>query len=54
MNNEIIKCPHCKKVFFNIGNKDCPHCKKDTTQMIGENDLPDIFKDIFGDFRNRR
>ena len=43
MNNEVIKCPHCKKVFFLMENQTkCPFCDEDL------NDFMKNFKDLFG------
>jgi len=39
-----IKCPHCKKVFFELDNKICPFCKKNI------NITSDILDDLFGQF----
>jgi len=38
---KIIKCPHCKAIFFDIGNTICPHCGKDTREEL------DFLKDMF-------
>jgi len=40
--NNVIKCPHCNKIFFDIQNNNCPFCGKYT------NVLPDTFKNMFG------
>lgn len=39
--NNVIKCPHCNKVFFEIGSNICPHCGKNIYDVF------DLFKDIF-------
>jgi len=43
--NNIIKCPHCKKVCFDYGQKDCPNCGEKLSVLFSK----DYFKDIFGD-----
>lgn len=45
MTNEIIKCPHCGKIFFKIDNENCPFCGKDLYNSI------DVFKEMFGDIK---
>lgn len=42
INNKTIKCCHCSKIFFDLGNDKCPYCKKEVRVMI------DTFKDLFG------
>lgn len=43
MANNVIKCVHCGKIYFDISEDKCPHCGKTST------DLPEIFNEIFGD-----
>lgn len=43
MTNEIIKCPHCGKIFFSNDNKECPFCGKDLYNYL------DDFKKMIGD-----
>ncbi len=43
MSNDIIKCSHCGKIYFDIGKDECPHCGLSSTDSLG------IFGDIFGD-----
>jgi len=40
---KVTKCPHCQKIFFDIGSDICPVCKKNLEE------LPDFLKDFFGD-----
>ena len=40
---EVTKCKRCAKCFF--GDK-CPFCKYDNSIEV---ELPDVFKDMFGD-----
>jgi hypothetical protein len=42
---KTIKCPHCKKIFFDAGSENCPFCKKSLTLKENLN----IFEDFFGD-----
>jgi rRNA maturation endonuclease Nob1 len=50
-----IKCPHCKKIFFDIGSDSCPFCGKNLKifYLDEDNPLKDIF-DIFGDPTNEK
>jgi len=46
MNNNVIKCSHCGKIFFKIGNDNkCPFCKED---LKGDDSI-NRFKKMFGD-----
>jgi len=38
-----IKCPHCKKIYFNIDSFICPFCKKNITKSNLK-----LFTDLFG------
>ena len=38
-----IKCPSCKKVFFDIDEPKCPFCGKDL-----DNQIMSMFDQIFG------
>jgi len=42
-NSNVIKCPHCGKIFFKTENDICPFCKQRLST------LPDFFKEIFKD-----
>ena len=39
--SKIIKCLHCNRVFFDIGNDSCPFCKKNPRKC-------DLYKQMFG------
>jgi phage FluMu protein Com len=41
---KTLKCPHCKKVFFDISADICPVCKKN----LNETDF-NIFRELFGE-----
>ena len=41
-NNNIIKCKHCGKIFFNNENEYCPFCGKKLKDYL------DFLKDTFG------
>ncbi len=43
MSNSAIKCPHCNKIFLDIGNNICPFCKKNINESF------DKFKEMFGE-----
>jgi acetyl-CoA carboxylase beta subunit len=49
---KVIKCPHCKKVFFETSSEVCPFCKKDLKEDL--NILMDMFRDCnpFSNFFN--
>ena len=44
--NNTIKCPHCERIFFDIGKSECPFCKKNLY------DFRAIFGDLFGNQNN--
>ncbi len=46
--NNVNKCPHCNKAYFDIGNDKCPHCNKKPSDY--KMDCPDFLKEIFGGF----
>ena len=57
MANDVIKCAHCNKCFFDNNGDKCPHCGKsirisaETADMFGKifgSEMP--FGDAFGDF----
>lgn len=39
--SDVIKCPYCKAIFFDIGNTICPQCGKDTQDEV------EFLKDMF-------
>jgi phage FluMu protein Com len=50
---EAVKCPHCGKIFFDVGDVKCPFCKKYIRWNKGQEELMktifgDNFKDTFG------
>ena len=50
MMNNIIKCRHCGKIFFNIESEYCPFCGENLnskTRHASKDDL-NFLKNIFG------
>lgn len=45
MSNNIKRCPHCNKIFFDIREDNCPFCKKN----IYINNSLNVFKEMFGE-----
>ena len=44
---KVIKCPYCKKIFFDMGSDICPFCNKNLNEDL--NILKEFFGDIFND-----
>jgi len=40
---KTLKCPYCKKIFFDIGSDICPVCKKNLNKDLN------ILKELFGE-----
>jgi len=52
--NNVRKCHHCNKCFFDIDNDVCPHCHNHITNIDDFINIQCPFKDIFGDiFKDR-
>lgn len=45
--NGAVQCPHCREYFLNNSNLVCPFCGKTLIE------LPDIFKEFFGNTNNQ-
>ncbi len=43
-NSNVVKCPKCNKVFFDVGSDICPFCKCN----VHEQSI-DTFKNMFGE-----
>jgi len=41
--NNVIKCPHCKQIFFDNDNDKCPFCNQSLSTGL------EPFYDLFGD-----